>query len=53
MMLHARDLTRLYVLVEAEQIGRVVSVLQRRQSRVFLGTVDRYDPFRAIVGLPP
>src|SRR3989442_804552 len=46
-------LTRLDVLVEAEQIGRIVLVLQREQPRILLWAIRSLDPSGALVGLPP
>src|SRR6266849_9266637 len=46
-------LTRLDVFVEAEQIGRVVLVLQRNQSRILLPAIGILDSSGALVGLPP
>src|SRR2546427_2048051 len=46
-------LTRLDVLVEAEQIGRIVLVLQRDQPRILLWAIGSLDPSDTLVGLPP
>src|SRR5206468_3473802 len=45
-------LTRLDVLVEAEQISRIVLVFQRDQARILLLTIRCLDPSGALVGLP-